>query len=247
MDLLVYILPAVIFLLSIGYIFANFREKSGLIIIGVVSLFNIGVLVACIIFAGKLNDQIAVKEVEIAELQSWKDLHIVRLERILAKMDPENDELQRQLKGLVDYGWSMDNPAFAASFSAATEKLALIANREPPKYKISIHNLPTIVDTEKVTLSLEELGFEIDPTVDEEQTTGDRNVLYYGAKVPDDEIKLATLTLIQAGVQIRMLKSFKKKTKKNIKKIQLDWKKNYSRRSPLSVSKIMSTESFSRK
>lgn len=250
MDLLVYILPVVILVLSIGYIFANFREKTGIIIIAVVSLLNIAAVVAAIIFAGKLNDQVAQKQGEIDALQVWKEKHIVRLEQQLAKFDPDNETKTQQLKSLIDYGWTIENPVFESSFAAATERIALIASREDKSnQRVEVHNLPPFVDREKISLSLEELGFVVADSSEEEdeESNPQRNVLYYGARVKDENIKVIALSLMKAGVQIRRLKPFKKVTKKNKRTVKLDWKKNFAKRSPITVEKIMSTVKFSRK
>lgn len=249
MDLLVYILPVVILVLSVGYVFANFREKTGIIIIAVVSVLNIAAVVAAIIFAGKLNDQVAEKQGEVDALQVWKEKHIVRLEQQLAKFDPDNDVKAQQLKSLIDYGWTIENPVFEASFAAATERLALIASRENDNQRVEVHNLPPFIDQEKISLSMEELGFTVvsKDSDEDDESNPQRNVLYYGARVSDENIKIITLSLIKAGVQIRRLKPFKKVTKKNKRTVKLDWKKSFSKRSPIKVEKIMSTEKFSRK
>ena len=139
---------------------------------------------------------------------------------------------------------------------------------------VMIKNLPDDIDQTIVTQALEEVGFSVElPMMDEstmtvETETKDEamkdemskdeekkiepvtvkrvNVLYFGPYVKTHEIKLIALTMIRAGVNLKLIRVMRNAGSMDARTVVFDWSKSYRNRPPLDPIELYETKSFQR-
>ncbi|MBL4795405.1 MAG: hypothetical protein JKY24_07880 [Pseudomonadales bacterium] len=270
MTILQYILPILLFLGAVGCAFIDVKQSKGLIIGGVTAVLLLIILGFDIYLAAAVNGEKKQLAAEVKERLVWQKRSVANLQTILATFSPERDKTTREMKALVNLGWTTNNTIFNESFNADKEFKRLIEAVSPPKKPVTISNLPANIDIGIFKLAMTEVGHLVDIPGEEEdfdesdedafeeeeddeeefedETPGlqEANVMFYGKAVRNSDIKLIAYALMRSGVQLRMLRPYKKLTKDNVRSVELDWSKLYKSRPPITVKSIVKAKSFKR-
>ena len=192
---------------------------------------------------------------------AWQKRSVANLQSILATLTPDSDQKTQEIKKLVKLGWTIDNPMFEESFAADEARQKLLALAPPPNHPVTVNNLPANINPIITRLAMEELGhmmatpdpegeedvdFEEEEDEEEEEGLKIANVMFYGKLVRNSDIKLIAYTLIRSGVQLKMLRPYKKATRKNARTVELDWSKMYKNRKKVTVQSLEKAKSFKR-
>jgi hypothetical protein len=247
MDTLPYLLPWILLLLAAATAaavkFLPFKSIAGIAVISVLSLFMLLIAIYANIITSQQFQAVDEKAAELAALEEWKYSHLDELTLILAQMKPPSDQEQALLKELISYGWLRQNPSVLKAQQAHQARQRLVADYEPEKPML-IKGIPTTVDDKIVQLSLREIGFIVLPYREDETPETDVNIIYFGRDMDLEAVKLAALTLMQAGVDLKAIKPFPKATQGNLRAIKIEWNKYYEGRKSMDIDGIESAKGF---
>ena len=247
METLPYLLPWILLLLTAGIAVAvKFLDIKSIMGIAVVSTLGLVMLLIAIyanIITSQQYGEVVLKQQELTAMEEWKYQHMDELSLIIAQQRMPSDETQALVKQLISYGWKMNNRKITDAQAAHLARERLIGELENPSPML-IKGIPTMVDEKIVDLSLRQLGFTVIPYRDDETPEEDANIIYYGRDMTTLEVKLAALTLMRAGIELKAIKAFPKVTQGNLRAIKIEWNKYYISRKALSVEEVASAEAF---
>jgi len=247
MHALPYILPWFLLLLAIGITVAvkllPLKSIAGISVISVISLIFLGICIYANIITGQQYAQTEEKQQKLETMEQWKYRHLDELSLLIAQLKPPSDEDVARLKVLEGYGWLANSPAMheMQEAHAARERVKAEFTSSDP---MLIKGIPLSVNKEIVTLALQEVGFTVLPYREDEKPEADSNIIYYGRDLNINEIKLAALTLMQAGVDLKGIKPFPKPTRGNLRAIKIEWNKYYEARKGITANEVETAQVF---
>lgn len=248
MESLPYILPIIMLLFTIGVAvavkFMSIKSILGGCVIGALALFMIGCAVFMMVISSGLENKIIAKNQELETMMHWKYQHMDEMSLIIAQQPLPEDETISLLKQLRSFGWVTENKAIQLLTDAHQALEVLKSENTNYRTRYLIKGVPNAVNRKIVELGLRNIGFRIVPFKEQEEVPDNANALYYGKDVELASVKMAALTLIQAGIELKSIKAFPKATRGNIRAIKIDWSKHFDSRLPLTIEKIVESKSF---
>ena len=187
---------------------------------------------------------------EAKEEIKWQREQITNLTTTLSNFKVDATNSLNELKDLIalstSFGSVEKNPTIKSlqqSIEADQARTQLSKSTDSTqRNQITVQYFPKNVDGNIVKSSLKELGFEITlgkPGIPDVPT----NALFYGDKVPLDDVKLVALTLIRAGVEIKHIRLFHDSTGRE-SLIQVGSGTAYISKPPYSVEAIQQATKF---
>lgn len=247
MHALPYILPWLLLLLAAGLAVAvkllPLKSIAGGSVIGVVSLLFIGVCVYANIVTAQQFHHLEEKEQALEQVEEWKYKHLDELALLIAQLKPPTDDDAALLKELTGYGWLTTHSNVRRMRDAHNTRDRILAEFTPSQPML-IKGVPQSVNEKIVELSLRQAGFTVVPYREDEAPETDANVIYYGRDMNIYEVKLAALTLMQAGLELKGIKPFPKPTQGNLRAIKIEWNKYFEVRKPMSPEEIETAQAF---
>lgn len=247
MHALPFLLPWILLLMAAGIAVAvkllPLKSIVGGSVIGVLSLLFIGVGVYANIISAHQFHELETRQQALEEVETWKYKHLDELSLLIAQLKPPSDEDAALLHELSSYGWLSSHPFIRHMRDAHAARERLLAEFAP-SLPMLIKGIPQSVNEKIVDLSLRQAGFTLVPYRDDETRETDANILYYGRDMRLEEIKLAALTLMQAGIDLKGIKPFPKATQGNLRAIKIEWNKYYEVRKGMSVEEIETAQAF---
>lgn len=247
METLPYLLPWFLLLLTAGLAVAvkmlPLKSIPGIAVISVISLIFIGVCIYANVISGQMFAQVDVKQQQLEDMEQWKYKHLDELSLLIAQLQSPSDEDMALLKKLNGYGW-LSNTALLRQMQEAHGARERILAEYTPSKPMLIKGIPTSVNEKIVDLSLRQVGFTVLPYRDDEEKEANANILYFGRDMDLKEVKLAALTLMQAGVDLKAIKPFPKPTSGNLRAIKIEWNKYYEARKGMTVPDVESAQAF---
>ena len=149
---------------------------------------------------------------------------------------------------LSSFGWLKPEEARTEDIEEsmkANEYRSILLDLDSSKLKnITVQYFPKNVDGDKVTKAFEELGYKVE--IGNTQVNNvESNSIWFGSNVKIEDVKLVALTLIRAGVKIKVIRPFKNSgTRKNL--IQVGADALYQNRNALTVNEIVQASNFER-
>jgi len=248
MESLPYILPLVLLVLAAGTTvavkFLSIKSAVGGGVIGLLSLFMLGCSIYLMIISSGFEERIAEKEQAIADMEQWKYQHLDEMSLIIAQLNTPEDKHVALLKQLNGFGWQADNKAIKLLTDAHEALESLKSDNTDTRTRYLIKGVPTAVDRKIVEIGLRNIGFRIVAFKEQEEVPVNSNALYFGQNVDIESVKMAALTLIQAGIEIKSIKPFKKPTRGNVRAIKIDWSKYLDKKQPLAIDAIVKAKKF---
>lgn len=247
MHALPYLLPWLLLLLAAGLVAAvkllPLKSIVGGSVIGLLALLFIGICIYANIVSSQQFHHLEEKEAALAKVEEWKYKHLDELSLLIAQLKPPADEEGAVLKELSGYGWLTTHNFVRHMRDAHTARDRVLAEFTPTQ-TILIKGIPTTVNEKIVELSLRQVGFTVIPFKPDEVRDPDINILYFGRDLNINEIKLAALTLMQAGVELKGIKPFPKATQGNLRAVKLEWNKYYEVRKGMTVGEVETAKAF---
>lgn len=247
MSTLPYLLPWILILLAAGLVAAvkllPLKSIAGIAVLSTLGLLMLLVAVYANVVSSQQASTIAEKEAAIVEMEQWKYSHLDELTLILAQLRPPKEEELALLKKLISYGWLSENPNIVRAQQAHQARERLMETYSPGNPML-IKGIPTTVDNHIVDLALREVGFIVLPYREDEAPEKDANIIYFGRDMELPEIKLAALTLMQAGIDLKAIKPFPKPTQGNLRAIKIEWNKYYESRKSLLPDEVEAAKGF---
>ncbi len=247
MHALPYLLPWLLLLLAAGLAVAvkllPLKSIAGGAVIGVVSLLFIGVCVYANIVTSQQFHHLAEKEEALAKVEEWKYKHLDELALLIAQLKPPADDEAALLKELAGYGWLTTHASVRRMRDAHNTRDRILAEFTPSQPML-IKGIPQTVNGKIVELSLRQVGFTVVPYREDETQEADANIIYYGRDMDINEVKLAALTLMQAGLELKGIKPFPKPTQGNLRAIKIEWNKYYEVRKVLTPEEVETAQAF---
>ncbi len=247
MSALPYLLPWILLLLSIGLVVAvkllPLKSIPGAAVVSTLGLIMLLVAIYANVIRSQQVDLLVEKTETIGEMERWKYQHLDELTLILAQLRPPKEEELALMQELIGYGWRSSNTTIVRAREAHQARERLMESHSATN-RMLIKGIPTTVDSQVVELALKEIGFIVLPYRENETPEKDANIIYYGRDMALPEIKLAALTLMQAGVDLKAIKPFPKATQGNLRAIKIEWNKYYEGRKSLIPEEVETAESF---
>lgn len=185
------------------------------------------------------------KEIEIRKNEET----IIELIEILKKFKRETNESFESLSStLLAFGWLKPETAKIKDIEKsieANEYRSVLAQLDSQKLKnITVQYFPKNIDKDKVNKAIEELGYKVeigDSRVEDVET----NAIWFGSNVTPEDVKLVSLTLIRAGVKIKVIRPFRNsRTQRDL--IQVGADALYENKESLTVNEIVKALEFVR-
>lgn len=247
MSALPYLLPWILILLAAGLAVAvkllPLKSIAGISVLSVLSLLLLLVAIFSNVISSQQFSTLAEKEAAVIEMEEWKYSHLDELTLILAQLRPPKEEELALMKKLISYGWLSENPNIVRAQQAHQARERLLATYDPGNPML-IKGIPITVENHIVDLALREVGFIVLPYREDEAPEKDANIIYYGRDMELPEIKLAALTLMQAGIDLKAIKPFPKPTQGNLRAIKIEWNKYYESRKSLLPDDVETAKGF---
>lgn len=241
MAYLPYILPWVMLLLAAGAAVATkFLELKS--IVGIATLSTSGIVfivcgVMISINASHLSHEAKEAHHKLEEMEEWKYRHLDEITLALAQIRPLSESGNMMLSKLKDYGWIPQQPATRRLERANEVREGILASYYPRGQNL-FKGLPKLVDQTLLDLSLRQVSFTNIPYRKDEEIPDEVNVIYYGKSLDIRDVKLAALTLMRAGVELRAIKPFPKDTQGNLQAIKAEFNKTLDVRRALTAEEI---------
>lgn len=247
METLPYLLPWFLLLLAIGVAVAvkllPLKSIAGIAVISVISLIFLGVCIYANVVSSQLYDRIDEKQLALEKMEEWKYRHLDGLSLLIAQMQPPADEDLALLKQLQGWGWLSTSPALRQMQQADSARERILAEFTPSQPML-IKGVPQSVNSQIVDFALRQVGFTVLPYREDETPETEVNIIYYGRDMNINEVKLAALTLMRAGVELKAVKPFPKPTAGNLRAIKIEWNKYYELRKALNVQDVEAATVF---
>ncbi|OUS27847.1 hypothetical protein A9Q99_13895 [Gammaproteobacteria bacterium 45_16_T64] len=248
MESLPYVLPIVMLLFAAGTAVAvkmlSLKSIVGGIVVGILSLFMIGISIWMMLVSSGFENKLAAKDVQLAEMNDWKYHHMDEMSLVIGQQRIPSDEDVALVKKLKGYGWLTSHRALALLQEAHMALEVMRSENPNTRTRYLIKGVPEAADRKLVELGLRNIGFRIVPYKEQEVVPPNANALYYGQNVDLESVKMAALTLIQAGIEVKSIKPFPKPTRGNIRAIKIDWSKYFDTRQPMSITSIVESKGF---
>ena len=158
-----------------------------------------------------------------------------------------NESLSTLSLKLSSYGWLNPEKANITEIDEsikANEYLKIYTTLNSIKQKnVDVQYFPKNVDGTKIISALKEQGFTL--KIGNSQVTEiPTNSIWYGSNVKIEDAKLVALTLIRAGIKIRLISIFlDKENRKNL--IQVGAHPGFESAKPITVDEIVRAHEFS--
>ncbi len=247
MHLTSYLLPwlLVVFTIAVGFAarLLPIPGKAGIITLSALGVFMLGLATLSNVYTYKDVTQLQNQSEQLQQHEDWKYRYLDELALVLAQFKPPSEADQVLLKKLVSYGWLGNNSKILAAQQAHEARERLRATYTPSSPML-IKGIPTTVDEHIVKLALRQVGFTLVPYQPDEEPYQQVNIVYFGRDITPLEVKLAALTLMRAGIELKAIKPFPKDTQGNLRAIKIDWNKYYESRKMLDVADIETVEDF---
>ena len=247
METLPYLLPWFLLLLAVGLAVATkmlpLKSIAGIAVIAVISLIFLGLCIYSNVVSSQLFSRVEEKQQQLADMEAWKYKHLDELALLIAQMKPPQEEDIALVKELESYGWLSSSPVLRQMKEAHGARERVLAEFTPSQPML-IKGIPMSVDEKIVDLSLRQVGFTVLPYREDEAKDPDSNIIYYGRDMNIAEVKLAALTLMQAGINLKAIKPFPKPTSGNLRAIKIEWNKYYETRSGMTVEEVETAKTF---
>ncbi|MEZ5506235.1 MAG: hypothetical protein R3F47_04310 [Gammaproteobacteria bacterium] len=247
METLPYLLPWFLFLLAAGVAVAvkmlPLKSIPGIAVTAVISLIFLGLSIYSNVITGQLFDRIDEKQQQLADMEAWKYKHLDELALLIAQLKPPADEDAALLKELHGYGWQSESTLIRQMRDAHAARERILAEFKPSQPML-IKGIPQSVNEQLVDLALRQVGFTVLPYRDDEQPEADANIIYYGRDMQLPEIKLAALTLMRAGIDLKGIKPFPKPTSGNLRAIKIEWNRYFESRKGMTANDVESAQNF---
>ncbi len=290
MNSLLYILPLLLFLICLGFLFIDIKSPKGWIGATAIALISLIVLVSQLYLSHQLGEdhnQLLAK-IDDQELFLKQNIAKQLLLAQQAKVDP--DATSNFLQKATHAGMSLQNPLFQHMSTANQALIELLENNIDVRIKtnVEVYRIPEEINQPLITQLLESRGYkayyhnmfgdsnsknndEENKAKDEEETDSEdikislnferqskflpplerpklarANLLNVGSRVKPYDVKVIALTLMRAGVNLKSIKPFRKKTKRNSLIVEFAWKKHLSSKPLLTAEKVINKTSFKR-
>lgn len=247
MDTLPFLLPWFLLLLAAGLAVTvkllPLKSIAGIAVTAVISLIFIGVCIYSNVVSSQLFDRVDEKQLALENMETWKYKHLDELSLLIAQLKPPADEDMALLKQLQGFGWLSTGAALRQMQDAHSARERVLAEFTPSQPML-IKGIPQTVDEKIVDLALRQVGFTVLPYRDDEPREADVNIIYFGRDMKIQEVKLAALTLMRAGVELKAIKPFPKPTSGNLRAIKIEWNKYYELRKAMTVNDVESATVF---
>lgn len=127
----------------------------------------------------------------------------------------------------------------------ANEYRNILSELDSVKQKdITVQYFPKNVDGDKVIKAIEELGYKVEIGNTQIRDV-ETNAIWFGSNVKTDDVKLVALTLVRAGVKIKVIRPFRSSGQRN-NLIQIGADALYENKNSLTVNEIVKTSKFER-
>ena len=247
MNALPYILPWFLMVLAIGLALAvkmlPIKSVIGMVTVSVLGLLMLLTGIFQNVISAQLNNQLQTQSSQIAEQEAWKYRHLDELALTLSQFLPPEDQTISLLQRLTAFGWKTSDPHFQAMQDANNLREQIMANYTS-KGPMLFKGIPLSVDDNILNMSLRQVGFTVIPYQADETAEAEINILYFGRDMDIDEVKLAALTLMRAGVSLRGIKPFPKATRGNLRALKAEFNKYYRTRQRLTPDDIQQAKAF---
>lgn len=247
METLPFLLPWFLLLLAIGLAVAvkllPLKSIAGIAVISVISLIFIGVCIYANVVSSQLFDRVDEKQAALEKVEEWKYRHLDELSLLIAQLKPPSDEDAALLKQLQDWGWLSNSPALRQMQEANSARERVLAEFTPGQPML-IKGIPQNVNTKIVDLALRQVGYTVLPYREDETPETEVNIVYFGRDMKINEVKLAALTLMRAGVELKAVKPFPKVTSGNLRAIKIEWNRYYEARKAMTVQDVETATNF---
>ena len=247
MNALPYLLPWFLLILTIGIAVAvkllPLKSIAGASVSAVILLIIIGLSVYSNIVTHQLFGRVAEKQQKLEDMEQWKYRHLDELSLLIAQLREPSDKDVALVQRLESYGWTSDDPALI-KMRDAHDALERLKADYTPSQPMLIKGIPLTVSNDIVSLQLRTLGFTVLPYRADEKPEPQSNIIYYGRDMKPIEVKLAALSLMQAGVDLKGVKPFPQPTQGNLRAIKIDWNKYYEARKGMTVQEVEAGDDF---
>ena len=244
-----YLLPWILLLLTTAIAFAvkflPFKSIAGASVVGTLALTMIGIAIFDNILSSEYEERIEQAKAETAKLEEWKYQHLDDLSLTIAQFIPPAEEDLYIVQQLIGYGWTHKNAYHKRILEAARLLQELRNNRPDAARPIYLYKgIPASVNKSVVSLGLKTLGFKVIPPRESEEPLIQANILYYGKYVDIQDVKLAALTLMQAGINLTEIKPFIKETRGNLRAVKLEYNQYMAKRPPILPQEVVDATDF---
>lgn len=241
MSYLAYILPWVMLLLAVGAVLAHklleFKSVMWIVSIATSSVLFLGCNVMLMVAAG--HDRAEVKEVrlKLEEMETWKYRYMDEITLTIAQIRPMSQSNSALLDQAENWGWLPIQPTMRR-LEEANQVRDRILSTYYPRGENLFKGLPKLVDQNLVALSLRQVGFTNVPYRPDEEIPDEVNVIYFGKNLDIRDVKLAALTLMRAGVEMKAIRPFPKDTQGNLQAIKAEYNKTMEARRSMTAAEI---------
>lgn len=241
MAYLPYILPWVMLLLAVGAVFAHkmleFKSVMWIVAISITSVLFLTCNVLLMISASSQNAAVKAEKDKLAAMEEWKYRYMDEITLAISQIRPLSQSNSALLEQVKNWGWIPMQPAMR-KLEEANQVRDRILGTYYPRGENLFKGLPKLVDQTLVELSLRQIGFTNVPYRPEEEVPDEVNVIYFGKALDIRDVKLAALTLMRAGVELKAVKPFPKDTQGNLQAIKAEFNKTMDVRRSLTPAEI---------
>lgn len=241
MAYLPYILPWVMLLLAVGAVFAHkmleFKSVMWIVAISITSVLFLTCNVLLMIGASSQNAAVKAEKDKLAAMEEWKYRYMDEITLAISQIRPLSQSNSALLEQVKNWGWIPMQPAMR-KLEEANQVRDRILGTYYPRGENLFKGLPKLVDQTLVELSLRQIGFTNVPYRPEEEVPDEVNVIYFGKALDIRDVKLAALTLMRAGVELKAVKPFPKDTQGNLQAIKAEFNKTMDVRRSLTPAEI---------
>lgn len=172
-------------------------------------------ILTCVVQIYTNGSERAAKDAEI----SWNRKHIMQLTELLSVFRSEAGQQFEDMRTLLlGFGWGADrvpeSTIVEQSLQADEQRSKLAAHSDvAPRGAVTVQYFPKDVDGPVVEGALADLGFRVvrGRSLVEHAPT---NAIWFGSKIRIEDVKLVALTLIRAGVEIKIIRPFRDQGRK---------------------------------
>lgn len=241
MAYLPYILPWVMLLLAVGAVFAHkmleFKSVMWIVSIALCSVLFLTCNVLLMIGGASQNAAVKAEKDKLAAMEEWKYRYMDEITLAISQIRPLSQSNSALLEQVKNWGWIPMQPAMR-KLEEANQVRDRILGAYYPRGENLFKGLPKLVDQTLVELSLRQIGFTNVPYRPEEEVPDEVNVIYYGKALDIRDVKLAALTLMRAGVELKAIKPFPKDTQGNLQAIKAEFNKTMDVRRSLTAAEV---------
>ena len=218
-----------------------------------------GLSILVILFAffvyGSVRLNTLYKDVELIE--SKKQAETLKYNTLLFEnnaLETKKQQLEKEL--MTTYGLTVDNiksisgnQVLEKSISA-NDAIKTLLQQFTPGQNVTVRYYSKTIDEKRVVIELQALGYNFEEkSAAEYMSKRGTNAMWFGSGVGINDVKIAALALIRAGVPIKGIRPFKNNAanpayKKNI--IEVGASVDLDQKPPLTVQDVLSAKAFTR-